>query len=141
VIDDDDPTQEPEDLPLEADLPLERASVDSGTKRGHKRQLRKADLALEEERRFWEAVFGDTVGRRCMWKLLAQAHPFETSFGVSGGLVLDQYATWFEAGKQGLGMKLFQDWLMLARDGVLLMLDENEPRFAAAASAKKRRGF
>jgi hypothetical protein len=136
--DDEDRPQEPDELPPEADLPLEKPTVDSGTRKGHKRQIRKADLEQQEEAQFWDAVFSDRVGRRVMWKLLQEHHPFETRFGAGPSGVPDEYATWFAHGQASLGMKMFQDWLIIAREGVCTMLDEHDTRFSVAS--KKRRG-
>jgi hypothetical protein len=92
-----------------------------------------------EAKAFWKSVFADPVGRREIWGLLAQAHPFEERFACGPNGFPQTEATWFHAGEQALGLRIFQSLSIIDREGVFKMLDEYDPRFASAKPTKRKR--
>lgn len=98
----------------------------------HKRRLAREAF---EAREFWKAVFGNQVGRREMWRLLQQMHPFEERFACGPNGFPQPDATWFNAGQQSIGLRIYHAWAVLDRDGVFQMHDENDSRFAKKAGA------
>lgn len=99
------------------------------TSRQRKEQNRRADKDAEESREFWQRVFADPIGRREMWRVLDQCHPFEERFACGPSGVPQPEATWFHAGQQAFGLRLYRSWLILAREGVLTMQDEHDSAF------------
>lgn len=97
---------------------------------GVKRQRNQAKREKEEEDAFWRSVFDSPVGRRVMWRLLTERlHAFEAPFKVGPTGFPHPEATWFAAGQHAIGQRLYQDWLIVARPGVLAMHDECDPAF------------
>ena len=123
-----------------SDSELQQSGVDAADVRSYRRQRNTAEFRKRQAREFWQRVFADPIGRREMWGILQEAHAFETRFACGPSGIPQPEATWFEAGKQDLGQRLFQSWTILDRAGVFLMLDEYDPRFVTLKPAKKREG-
>lgn len=122
------PDSLPDTLPGSAADPVE-----------HKRRLTKAALHHREVERFWQGVFANQVGRAEMWQILQQAGTFDDRFGVGPNGFPQPEASWFHMGARSLGLRLFQSWQALARDGVFLMQDENDPRFTRPKMPQTKR--
>lgn len=131
---DDDPPDDPDD-----ELPSEQPTVDAASREGVRKQERRQDREEREATEFWRTVFADPVGRREMWRLLRDLHPFEERFACGPSGFPQPEATWFEAGKQAVGLHLYHHWTRVAREGVLMMLDEHDPRFAKPKRRKRDR--
>ena len=95
----------------------------------------RASLRKEEASDFWRRALGSEVGRRELWGVLASAHAFDERFACGPNGFPQPEATWFEAGQQALGFRLYLSWLRLAPEGVGLMMAENHP---ALADPKRR---
>lgn len=95
--------------------------------------IRKRALSAAQKHRqgtdWWRAALATETGRRELWGILADCHAFEERFACGPNGFPQAEATWFEAGKQSFGLRLYQSWLRIDRDAVSLMLDENDPRF------------
>lgn len=117
-------------------LPTEQPSVDAASVRALRKRETKRQIAERESVTFWRAVFGSDIGRREMWGLLQATHAFETVFACGPNGFPQSEATWFKAGEQSVGQRLHQSWFKVAREGVMLMHDEYDPRFA---DSKKKR--
>lgn len=118
----------PEDRP--EDLPLQPNAAD---KREIKKRTVRKKVREREEVAFVRGLLGTPEGRRFLWGILAAAHTFEERFGVSHyGFPIEQ-ETWFNAGQQQLGQRLYLSWDFIDHDGVSLMLREHDPRFLARA--------
>lgn len=118
---------------LDASEPTtDQATVDAGTKRGVRRQTLTKKRRERDEGDFYRMVFSTTVGRRAMWDILASLHTFETRFAAGPTGFPDQMATWFYAGEQATGQRLFKTWFKLDRDGVMLMLEEHDAELQKA---------
>ena len=89
-----------------------------------------------ESNRFWQGLLADRRGRREIYKLVAeQLHAFEDRF-VSGPTGFpDPNATWFAAGAQAAGLRIYQRLLMLDPVAVATMHAENDPRWQLAKAA------
>jgi hypothetical protein len=133
----------PPDPPLgdEEDEPnaAEEETVDAADTATLQQQRKKRRRAEDAARDFWHAVFAIPDGRREMWRLLHEdMHAFETQFGAGPNGSPDPYGSWYQRGKQDLGLRLYQRWLALEPAAVLLMHQENDPRFAKPKPAKRQ---
>jgi hypothetical protein len=122
----DEQFSEPSDEPQ----PDSGGPVDAADPAVHRKRLTQAALRHQEVQRFWRAVFDNPVGRAEMWGILQQAGTFDDRFGVGPNGFPQPEASWFHMGARSLGLRLFQSWTALAREGVFLMQDENDPRFS-----------
>lgn len=120
----DEPDDDQPQLEL-ADLGQNAADLDQLQKRLTARQI-----AQRESDRFWLTVFSTEAGRREMWGILTAAHTFEERFAVGPNGFPQSEATWFHAGEQAFGQRLYQKWLAQDPENVILMHIENDARFA-----------
>lgn len=88
---------------------------------------------------FWRGVLADPVGRREVWQLLQAAHTFEERFACGPNGFPQPEATWFHAGEQSFGQRFYQKLQFVDREGVWLMQDEHDPRYARPPSTQKPR--
>ena len=102
-----------------------------------KRARSRAKLKEEEAGDFWRRALGTEVGRRELWGVLAAAHAFDERFSCGPNGFPQPEATWFEAGQQAFGFRLYRSWLRLAPDGVALMMQENDPALATARNTAR----
>lgn len=133
---DDDPLDDDSESDDPASL---QPTVDAGTRDGVRRQERKQDREHREAQEFWRGIFATPIGRREMWRLLDALHPFEDRFACGPNGFPQSEATWFHAGEQSTGLRMYHAWLLIARDGVLMMQDEHDPRFAVKPSRQRRK--
>lgn len=132
-----DPEELPEPSPPSEELGEEEAStlnptVDAGTPKGVRRQVISQKRREKDAKEFYTAVFASEIGRREMWDILRSLHTFETRFAVSPVGFPDPNATWFNAGEQAAGQRLFKSWLRIDREGVLLMMQEHDADLGSA---------
>lgn len=132
-----------DDSELEADadqLVSDQPTVDAAspqTLRGEKARIRKENA---ESTVFWSrVVLSDPVGRREVWRLLQDAHTFETRFACGPNGFPQGDATWFHAGEQDFGLRLYQKLLALDPVLVMTMHKENDPRFMPPRPKRARR--
>ena len=100
-------------------------------------QKTKASRAKGRAAEFWTSVLADPVGRAEIWGLLTQAGTFEERFACGPTGFPQTEATWFHAGEQAMGMRLFQSLIVIDRAGVFRMMDEHDPRFAKPKPNRK----
>lgn len=122
--------------PPRADDPIANMP-DAANPRGIRRQVRKKETADEKASRFWIVALSDPIGRLEMWKLLEAAGWRTQAFEVGPNGFPQQNASWFKAGQREYGLWLYHKLMATARDGVLTMLEENDPRFAKPKGARK----
>lgn len=134
MTDDDEPEIDNDDSGAE-DTPAQ----DAASKRSYDKKLTEIELRQKEARDFWKAVFAIPVGRREMFEILKSSNAFDPPFMCGPNGFPQPEATWFHAGQHALGQRLFLSWSLLDRDGVNLMLDENDPRFAKPSPPKRQR--
>lgn len=119
--------------------PTEQLTVDASDKEAVREQNKKLGRADREAAEFWQQVFAHPIGRREMWNLLTEMGTFETRFGIGPNGFPNPESTWFNAGQQDFGLRLYFSWLRLDRAGVLLMQDEFDPNFPKPKRAVRRR--
>ena len=131
---DDEQSPEPSD-----DAQPDTGPVDAADPVAHRKRLTKAALRHREIERFWQRVFDDPVGRAEMWGILQQAGTFEDRFGVGPNGFPQPEQSWFHMGARSLGLRLFLSWGALARNGVMMMQDEHDPRFTRPKMPQTKR--
>ena len=131
-------TDDDDELESDSSDVAQQPGVDAADVRSYRRQRNTAEFRKRQAQEFWQRIFADPIGRREMWGILQEAHAFETRFACGPSGIPQPEATWFEAGKQDLGQRLFQSWTVLDRAGVFLMLDEHDPRFVTLKPPRKR---
>jgi hypothetical protein len=123
MIDDDPDSQQTK--------PENAGSADSAVDpKAIKQRTLKQKQKQHEARDWWRAALSTEIGRRELWGVLAEGHPFEKRFGCGPNGSPQPEGTLYESAKQDYALNIFLSWLKLDRDGVNLMLDENDPRFA-----------
>jgi hypothetical protein len=90
-----------------------------------------------EARNFWLGVFGTKAGRRAMWDMHVSGDAFGERYTTCNGLP-DLFLTGRHAGEQRLAFRLYRSWLEIAPEGVQLMMQENDPKIAAALKRRRR---
>lgn len=136
MIDDDD---EPETLE-QLDGPLDGTESVAAPSAHRRRQER---IRAEEQQivDFWRAVMADPVGRRVLWVFLAfDCHAFETKFACGPSGFPQPEATWFQAGQQQVGDRLYKTLLKHCRESVAVMHDEHDPDFAKPRRRRMKNG-
>ncbi|HQT65359.1 MAG TPA: hypothetical protein PLO16_12685 [Acidocella sp.] len=111
-------------------LPTEQSTVDASSLATLRESRRRAAFDKQNADGFWHRVFADPVGRAEMWKLLTACHTFEERFACGPSGFPQPEATWFHAGEQSIGLRLYQTWLRLDPIAVMQMQTEHDPRFA-----------
>jgi len=97
----------------------------------YRKRLSRVEREEQERAAFWQSVMADPVGRRIIWQFLTlDCHAFETRFAVGPNGFPQSESTWFEAGRQEVGQRLYKSLLKRCRDSVFVMHDENDPDFA-----------
>ncbi|SDD94849.1 hypothetical protein SAMN05216337_1017127 [Bradyrhizobium brasilense] len=134
-----DEPDEPDDV-VEPDAPDggEQANDDAASPKQHENKRRRIAREKQEALDFWRAVFASEVGRREMFALLQSAHTFEERFACGPNGFPQPEATWFQAGEQAFGQRLYQSWARDHRAAVLLMHDENDARFVTTKSKARK---
>lgn len=123
-----------------AELPLASAepTVDASsiqTVRGRNRALLKANA---EVILFWRSCLASAIGRRVLWDLLNnQCHIFEDRFACGPNGFPQPQATWFHAGENAIGMRLYRTLLRNDIHGVTLMHRENDAAFTEPKPRRK----
>lgn len=126
--------------PVDEEEPdVESGPVDAGDPAAHRKRLTKAAVRDRDIRRFWARIFDDPIGRAEMWNILREAGTFDDRFGVGPSGFPQPEQSWFHMGQRSLGLRLYQSWLALAREGVCLMQDEHDPRFARPKMPKTKK--
>lgn len=124
--DDDDTDDQPEDGQPQA--------FDAGEPSAVRKRETKAQIKQRRADEWWRRILADPVGRLEMWGIIqSECHAFEERFACGPNGFPQAEATWFEAGRQSVGQRLFLT--LMARDPVntMLMLTEYDPRFARFA--------
>ena len=129
-------TEDPEEFADDAaadDAPADSATV------GYTKKLNEIERRDIEAREFWKQVFAHPIGRRELWGILQATHAFEERFACGPNGFPQVEATWFHAGEQALGQRLFLSWQRFDPQGVFLMQQEHDPRLAKPKPPKRKR--
>lgn len=121
--DDDDPppVERPEE---ELQKPVDAADPKQQKRRRAAKQYQEAQYAV-----YLRKVLADEEGRRFLWSILEGCHTFDERYGFGPTGVPNDAATQAFRGQRDLGLSFYFQWSKLDRAGVLLMHDENDPRF------------
>lgn len=133
--DDDDQSHDDDTGPLVSEQP----TIDAASRQTLKRRIKQIDIETQNKQNFWRKVFADPVGRREMWRILQEHGTFTDNFACGPTGFPNPEATWFAAGQKGIGLRMYHEWIILDRDGVFQMHDENDSRFQQPAAAKRRK--
>lgn len=104
-------------------------TVDVASEEGQKEQRRRSRRKENEGERFWRGVLAERLGRQEIYRLLQAGHAFETVFAASPTGFPNQCATDHARGAQDYVMRWYFKLAQIDRAAVLLMHDENDPRF------------
>ncbi len=117
----------------------EPVQFDAGDPVAVRKRETKAQAAKRQADDFWRGLFSTEIGRRELWKLITdQCHAFDERFACGPSGFPQPEATWFQAGQQSLGLRLYQSWLYLNPQGVFLMMAENNKDLARALAPPKQ---
>ena len=130
MIDDDDT---PLDEHEESDEPVV-SSGDVGDRRVVRRRVKEKWARQDEDAAFWKNCLGSVIGRRVLFSLLDATHWSEVKFACGPNGFPQQEATWFHAGEQSIGERLWLSWFRIDPDNAMVMLRENDPRLAKGDS-------
>lgn len=137
MTDPDEPEEEdfmPDD---DADLlPSETPTVDASSVKQLRKSKRNAVTKEQESVAFWKMVLSTDVGCREIWGILEAAHTFAPVFANGPVGFPDPLATWFQAGQQDLGQRLWKTLLLKDRDGVMEMMRQNDPQLRNVLKTK-----
>ena len=111
---------------------------DAASARGIRKKQVRTRLQAKERARFWQSVLGTEIGRREVWGLLSAAGTFETPFACGPNGFPHPEATWFKAGQQEVGLRLFFSMQRIDAQAVFQMQQENDPRFARVKMPPKQ---
>jgi hypothetical protein len=128
---DDDPFS-PDDPELERTVDAADNAVLAVRKDTQKRLL--TEVQTEYRR-----LLSTAIGRRLIWELLQTCHTFEQRFANGPNGFPQPDATWFHAGEQSVGLRLYQSLMRIDRAAVFVMHDENDANFAEPVKAPRRR--
>jgi hypothetical protein len=109
---------------------IEQPAVDAGNPVAVRRRKKQLKFDKQDSVNFWKLVFSTPVGRREMFGMLRATHWSEIKFACGPNGFPQPDATWFAAGEQSVGDRFFISWLIMDPENVLLMLRENDHRFA-----------
>ncbi len=122
---------EPSSEPASALDTTVNAADETQVRAATKRQAQTKRTAAE----FWQGIFARPEGRAEMYAILATGGLFETRGGVSGNGGYDPALTAYHQGMKMHAQDMFLAWLGYDRDGVMLMLAENNSVVQDAAKS------
>lgn len=134
----DDDRDSPSDDESAERAPAEQPTVSATNNETQRQRNERIEREKLEGDVFWKQVFASPVGRREMWRMLAQLHPFEERFGVTPAGFPCPEKSWFHAGEQSFGLRLYHSWCALDRPAVFLMHDEHDQRFAKPKPKRRK---
>jgi hypothetical protein len=110
--------------------PLEESEIpDAASPSGLRKAERKSRQKKDQSAEFWKEILSTAIGRQEIWTLLSEAHAFETRFACGPSGFPQPDATWFHAGQQDFGLRLYQKLLAISPTDVLQMHREWDYRF------------
>jgi len=119
--------------------PAEQPTVDAGSASNLRKRQTRAIVEREKVRRFWSSVLRDETGRKVVWQLLADLHTFEERFACGPSGFPQPEATWFHAGEQAVGLRLYKSLALYDREALFTMHDLYDPAFVKPKAPRKRR--
>lgn len=104
---------------------------DAVSPRAQARQKQSKKFREQQLADFWKRTLSDPVGRMAMWGILDSLRTFETRFACGPAGFPCPEATWFQAGEQATGQRLYHSFMKFDLEGTWLMLKEHHPDFVA----------
>ena len=86
---------------------------------------------------FWKRVLSEEIGRAVMWEVLAEMHAFNVRFATSPNGFPNPEATWFQAGEQAAGWRLYDALRKADFEAVHTMHLEQDPYFEEKRRKRK----
>lgn len=87
---------------------------------------------------FWRRVLSEDIGRAVMWDVLSGLHTFETRFATAPNGFPNPEATWFQAGQQAAGWRLYDALRRADFAAVHLMHREHDNYFLEEKRNKRK---
>ena len=115
------------------------ADDSANSKRAYTKKLNAIEQREAEAREFWRQVLAHPVGKREIWGILSDASTFGERFACGPNGFPQSEATWFHAGEQALGLRLFLYLQKLQPEAVWAMQREFDPRFQKPAPPNRKR--
>lgn len=134
----DDPSTPPDDED-DGTAPAEQPTDDAASTTTAKQRQTRIVVEREQVRKFWSEAMRHPVGQRVLWQLLADLHTFEERFACGPNGFPQPEATWFHAGEQAVGLRLYRSLAIYDRDALFAMQDKYDPAFAKPKLSRKRR--
>lgn len=120
------------------DAPIAQTTVDVGSPSSVRKRMADAERIKFEDDHLWRSILSSPVGRRIMWGLIAvDLHTFNVSFACGPNGFPQPESTWFQAGEQAFGLKLYHKLMAIDRDGIATMHEEHDVRFAKPEPKKR----
>lgn len=136
------PPDEYEDVP-EIETRDEAATDDTPSATDTRDMARRRNTKKFQEQQvteFWQRILGDPIGRRVMWGILDGFHAFETKFACTPAGFSSPESTWFHAGQQDCGLRLYHTFMRFDLEGTNRMLQEYHPDFVKSKGKRKSDG-
>ena len=129
-----------EDPNAEDEGPVDQAAetINLSDPRSVRRSRDRQKRERQEADGLWRAVLADKIGRREMWRLLTEAHTFNTDFACGPNGFPQPEATIHNLGRQQWGLKLYHELLRIDHAAVHQMHVEHDPRFIVAKPARRQ---
>ncbi len=119
--------------------PSDRPTVDAASVEQFHAKEDEAERMDREVRELEAALFQNVTGRRLLWRLLEQLHPFTTTFGETPVGFPDPNATFYHLGQQQAGLAIYQKWHCAHPHEVAMMQRENDKRLMPPVEKKATR--
>jgi hypothetical protein len=129
----------PDDIEDDGTLPTEQPTVDAANVTTHARQQTKAIVRREKIRQFWSTALRDPIGAEVLWQLLIDLHTFEERFACGPNGFPQPEATWFAAGEQAVGLRLYRTFGNFDREALFALHDRFDPNFVKPKPPPKKR--
>ena len=97
----------------------------------------RAEHIADKRADFWKRVLSEEIGRAVMWEVLTSTHAFDTRFATSPNGFPNQEATWFQAGEQATGWRLYDALRKADFEAVHTMHLEQDPYFEEKRRKRK----
>jgi hypothetical protein len=135
----DDPRDPPDDEEDGGDSPAEHPTADATQSHSHRAQRIRQASAHEKVKAWWSAALRDPVGQQIIWQFLTDLHTFEERFACGPNGFPQPEATWFQAGRQDVGLRLHRTLAKFDREALFAMHDAFDPEFAKPKLPRSRK--
>lgn len=124
--------------PDDHETQYEDATPDAADPQAIAEAKRKSKFKLDQRSDFWRRTMADPIGRMVVWELLLAAGTFTERFAYTPAGFPSPEATWFHAGEQAYGQRIYRTLLKVDVNAVALMHREHDPDFFIPKPKRKR---